>query len=159
VQCHMSHFRVHYLRTIDVAKETGHSRRHVPRLAALGDIPGARRKRGGHWEFRDSARLKTWMRTERRRRDVQRNRPRRELDPWLFSELPQHCLRIFQIVNFKLQKKPLHRWSEAQRDYVLGELNPILRLADILQSGEAVVWVEPWGRIHKERKASTVVAE
>ena len=44
-----------------LAELTGHSRRQLQRLATAGDIPGASRKKGGHWQVENSPALKGWI--------------------------------------------------------------------------------------------------
>lgn len=58
----MSHVPNGVLTTIELARLTGFDRRHVPRKAAKGEIPGARRtKSGRHWEFPATHNLRAWI--------------------------------------------------------------------------------------------------
>jgi hypothetical protein len=50
------------LTSIDLADQAGFDRRHIPRKAAKGEIPDARRtKTGRHWEFPVTDGLRAWI--------------------------------------------------------------------------------------------------
>ena len=49
------------IKTGKVVARTGLSRQTISRLAALGYIPGAKRKSSGRWVFTDSQQLDDWM--------------------------------------------------------------------------------------------------
>jgi hypothetical protein len=44
-----------------LARLTGFNRRHIPRKAERGEIPGAQRTKGGHWEFPATHELRGWI--------------------------------------------------------------------------------------------------
>lgn len=49
------------MRTSELAKLVGYSGAHVRRLAIAGQVPGLRTTKGGHYWFKDSRRLRTWI--------------------------------------------------------------------------------------------------
>src|SRR5258707_14616549 len=58
----MSHVPENVLTSIELADQAAFDRRHIPRKAAKGEIPGARRtKTGRHWEFPVTHRLRAWI--------------------------------------------------------------------------------------------------
>ena len=62
------------LRAKNVVKLSGLSPRHLARLAARGDIPGAVRADGVHFEYADTEAFRQWLeakRSERKRRKVE----------------------------------------------------------------------------------------
>jgi hypothetical protein len=61
----------------DLALLTGFDRRHIPRKAEKGEIPGAQRTKGGHWIFPVTHELRGWICFFRVRRSLLRNPPSR----------------------------------------------------------------------------------
>lgn len=49
------------MRTSQLANLVGYSGTHVRRLAIAGDVPGLRTTKGGHYWFKDSAKLQSWI--------------------------------------------------------------------------------------------------
>jgi hypothetical protein len=49
------------LKTCDIVRMTGLSRAQIAREAAKGEVPGASRSDGLHWEFRNTAELHSWV--------------------------------------------------------------------------------------------------
>lgn len=62
------------IKTGEIVARTELSRQTVSRLAALGYIPGARRKASGRWEFVRSSELDEWMAREGRVTRIRRRR-------------------------------------------------------------------------------------
>jgi hypothetical protein len=58
----MSHVPTQVLSSRELADLSGFERRHIPRKAAKGEIPDARRTKGGrHWEFPMTQNLRAWI--------------------------------------------------------------------------------------------------
>src|SRR5437016_3906907 len=58
----MSHVSNGVLTSIELAGLTGFDRRHIPRKAARGEIPDARRTKSGcRWEFPTTHNLRAWI--------------------------------------------------------------------------------------------------
>src|SRR5437016_1516038 len=54
-------------RMAELVRRTGLSRQWISRLAALGQVPGARRRSSGRWHFWNSAALENWIKQMGRR--------------------------------------------------------------------------------------------
>ena len=50
-----------HLSTTQLAELTGFSKRQIQRMAANGEIPGAKRTSGGHWQVADTSELSGWI--------------------------------------------------------------------------------------------------
>lgn len=50
-----------HLSTTQLAELTGFSKRQIQRMAAKGEIPGAARTSGGHWQVADTPTLSEWI--------------------------------------------------------------------------------------------------
>jgi hypothetical protein len=50
-----------FLSSPQLAKSSGFDRRHIPRKAEKGEIPGAEQTPGGHWKFHLTHDLRAWI--------------------------------------------------------------------------------------------------
>ncbi len=72
---HVTYPRREVLSSIELANVTGFDRRHIPRKAARGEIPDARRTKSGcHWEFPMTHNLRAWICFYRVRHSLLRER-------------------------------------------------------------------------------------
>jgi len=72
---HVTYPRRELLSSIELSNVTGFDRRHIPRKAARGEIPDARRTKGGcHWEFPMTHNLRAWICFYRLRHSLLRKR-------------------------------------------------------------------------------------
>lgn len=67
-----------FLRSKDLQALSGLSRASIARLAREGDIPGARRKDGVHFEFPDSPELRNWAKARKIARNAHPLQPQRK---------------------------------------------------------------------------------
>ena len=72
---HVTYPRRELLSSTELANVTGFDRRHIPRKAARGEIPDARRTKSGcHWEFPMTHNLRAWICFYRVRHSLLRKR-------------------------------------------------------------------------------------
>lgn len=113
------------MKTGEVVRRSGLSRQWLSRMAALGEIPGAKRTRSGRWEFTSSQQLDEWMARTGRRTRIRRRRRLLHQDEAEVQRLQRKAAKLWSSPRSKDARRRLEELTgeiaakrAAVRDYM-----------------------------------------